>query len=363
MRVIGIGGAGCKIATKWDSEAVAVNVSEVELGKLSGGGEKILASLSSGVGSFQGSRMDPAIGYDAYNSVRRQLTNLVRGSFVFAATGGGTGNGIARGILEDLVERDDIPLEEKTMFGLILPYARLESGEFVTNTSNFMNHSVAPAIDAGVTGNIFMFSNRVKFEKRLSEDKFNGMIVDSLRQFFAVPQKNAELKLLDEHIDAEDFALFLSKPYFNHYTVFNFKPDQEVGSQIAKHHNPLLLAPEQTIEALFLLEVPEGGDPTAFYSVVEYFNEQSVKPLYSVVENPALKEMRLTVSMLYSRAPAELVADFNRVAEEHAQTKARRTIDQHVKLPDLQVDLGDEAKKLNPEDDDILTMLKRIKKL
>ena len=363
MRVIGIGGAGCKIATKWDPAAIAVNVSEVELNKLEGGGEKLLANLSSGQGSFQGSRMDPAIGYDAYNSVRRQLTNLIRGSFVFAATGGGTGNGITRGILEDLVARADIPLEEKTLFGLVLPYARLESEEFVTNTSNFLNQSVAPAIDEGVTGNIFMFSNRVKFEKRLAEDKFNGMIVESLRQFFSVPTKNSELKLLDEHIDAEDFALFLSKPYFNHFTVFNFKPDQEVGPQIARHNNPLLLAPEQAIEALFLLEVPEGGDPTAFYSIVEYFNGQSVKPLYSVVENPALKEMRLTVSVLYSRKPAELVADFNRVAEAHAQTKVQKTIDQYVELPDLQVDLGDEAKKLNPDDDDILTMLKRINKI
>ena len=363
MRIIGIGGAGCKIATKFSPEATAVNVSEVELDKLSAAGEKIQASLSSSLGSFQGARMDPAIGYDAYNSVRPHLSNLVRGSLVFAATGGGTGNGIARGILEDLVARGDIPLEERTLFGLVLPYARLESQEFVTNTSNFLEQSVAPAIDEGVTGNIFMFSNRVKFEKRLAEDKFNGMIVDSLKQFFAVPAKNTELKLLDEHIDAEDFALFLSKPYFNHFNVFNFKPDQEVGAQLAKHHNPLLLAPEQTIEALFLLEVPVGGDPTAFYSIVEYFNEQSVKPLYSVVENPALKEMRLTVSTLYSRNPAELVADFNRVAEEHAHAKAQKTVDQFVTLPKLQVSMGDEAKKLSPDDEDILTMLKRINKI
>ena len=34
QRIIGIGGAGSKIATKLDQDSVVVNVSEVELGKV-----------------------------------------------------------------------------------------------------------------------------------------------------------------------------------------------------------------------------------------------------------------------------------------------------------------------------------------
>ena len=65
--------------------------------------------------------------------------------------------------------------------------------------------------------------------------------------------------------------------------------------------------------------MPSGNDGTSFYSILKYFTDQEVKPLYSVVENPALKTPRVSVSLLYSRKPAEDVQDFNREAEKHAQ--------------------------------------------
>ncbi|MBR4125279.1 MAG: hypothetical protein IKR13_03670 [Victivallales bacterium] len=365
MKTIGIGGAGSKIAVKLDQQCAAVNISEIELSKIPTSGEKIQASLHDGSGVFQGARMDPAIGLEAYSSVSRQLSNLVRGAMVISATGGGTGNGITTGILRDLVARQgQIPVEEKTVFALVLPYGKMEPDEFVSNTSAFLNGPVAEAIDSGNTGNIFMFSNRVKFEKQLAEDKYNQMMVNSLREFFAIPEKNAQLKLLEEHIDQADFALFLSKPYFNHFTAFNFNPENDFGKQLNNHWNPLLLEPEQAIEALFLLEVPAGNDGTCFYDILKYFNDQGVKPLYSVVENPALKGPRVSVSLLYSRKPAEEVQSFNRESEEHAQTKVRRTIDQYVTLEPLQVNLDSEADKVKSNgEDDIIKMLKRINKL
>ena len=140
MKTIGIGGAGSKIAVKLDSQCAAINISEIELSKIPTSGAKIQASLHDGSGVFQGARMDPAIGLEAYGSVSRQLTNLIRGAMVISATGGGTGNGITAGILRDLTGRQEqIPVEEKTIFALVLPYGKMEPDEFVSNTSAFLN--------------------------------------------------------------------------------------------------------------------------------------------------------------------------------------------------------------------------------
>ena len=365
QKIIGIGGAGSKIATKLSSDSIIVNVSEVELGKVSSHGNKIQAVLRGGAGMYKGCRMDPELGLEAYASVSRELESLIRGSLVIAATGGGTGNGITKGLMEYLVSRQEIiPIEQKTIFALILPYSRLESAEFVENTSMFLNDSVAPAIDSGNTGNIFMFSNRLKFENRIPEDRFNQMIVDSLKEFLSIPQKNAELKLVEGHVDQEDFDLFLSKPYFNHFTVFRYDPTQEFGRQLQDHGNQLLLPAEQPIEALFLMEIPAGGDQAAFYNLVEYFNRQGVKPLYSVAENSELTEPRVTVAQLYSRKPAELVHDFNTVADEHAQTKVKKTLNQFVQLEHLEVNMADEVRKVKTSgQDEIVALLKRIHKI
>ena len=363
---VGIGGAGCKIAARLDSEAVLVNVSETELGKVDGGGRRLLASLHAGRGQFKGSRKDPAIGLDAYLSVKRELLPLIRGNYVFSSTGGGTGNGICTGILRDLSEEEHIATEDKTFFALLLPYARLESSEFVSNTSDFLAGPLAEAIDSGNTGNIVLFSNSVKFEQKLSEEDFNAMLVDSLRQFFAVPDKNDRLRLLDGHIDHEDFALFLSKPYFNHFTCFDYDAQQSFEKQLAKHPNPLLLPPENPIEALFLLEVPSGADPTIFYDIVEHFTARNVSPIYSVVENPDIERPFISVALLYSRKPAELVNDFNKIAEKHAQAKVQKSLDQYVTLEKLNVNLADEAKaalKQRGDEEGILDILKRIGRL
>ena len=91
---IGIGGAGCKIAARLDSEAVLVNVSETELGKVDGGGRRLLASLHAGRGQFKGSRKDPAIGLDAYLSVKRELSPPRQLRFQFH---GAARNGICTG--------------------------------------------------------------------------------------------------------------------------------------------------------------------------------------------------------------------------------------------------------------------------
>jgi len=364
MKIIGIGGAGSKIGTKWDEQAVAINVSDVELGKVTAG-ERISAVVRDSLGKLGGARMNPELGYAAYQSIRTQLSAMARGAFVFAATGGGTGCGITKGLLKDICERENPEIKDRTIFGLILPYARLEPEKFVSNTSEFLNDAVAPAIDSGSTGNIFMFSNKVKYEQRIAEDTYNGMIINSLKELFAIPDKNTDLKLLDEHIDQEDFAMYLAKPYFNHFTYFDYDPSADFGEQLKTNYNPLLLPPEQPIEAMFLLEVPRGGDPTIYYSIIEYFNAQGVKPIYSVVENPGITAAHITVALLYSRKPKELVDDFNKITEAHVQTKVSKTLAQYVPLEKLEVNMDDEAHKVKPGDmkDDIIAMLKRLNKI
>jgi len=364
--VIGIGGAGSKVAAKLDAQATLINVSETELEKIPQAGRRILAVVHAEHGRFRGSRKNPSIGHDAYLSVRRELQELARGGMVFSSTGGGTGNGITTGLLKDLAARETIPESEKTAFGLVLPYAPLEPAEFVRNTIDFLRGPLSEAIDSGNTGNIFLFSNRVKFESRLSEEAFNAQMVESLKVFLAIPDKNDTLRLLDGHIDPEDFSLFMARPYFNHFTYFDYDPSAPFGKQLEANTNALLLPPETPIEALFLIEVPSGGDPTVFYDVLQYFNDLNVAPIYSVVENPELKAPFITVGLLYSRKPAELLDDFNKRNEQHAQVKVRKSLEQYVDLPRLDVSLEKEAKraaKQRGSDEDILQVLKRLGKL
>jgi len=364
---IGIGGAGSKLAAILDGDATLINVSETELNKVEGGGRRIIAPVSAANGQFKGSRKSPQIGLDAYRALRRELQEMVKGEKIFSSTGGGTGNGILTGILEDLTQRESIPLEEKTFFGLVLPYAPMESSEFVLNTTEFLSGPLAEAIDSGNTGNVVLFSNRVKFEKKLSEENYNRMLAESLKEFLAIPGKNERYRLLDEHIDYEDFASYLSKPYFNHFTSFHYDAGKSFGEQLLAHANPLLLPPEEAIEAMFVLEVPRSGEATKFYSILEYFVGNKVSPVYSVLENPELETPLVTVSLLYSRKPAELVEDFNRISEEHVQVKVERSLEQHIQLPKLNVNLESEAKRVmsrkGQAQDDILATLKRLGKI
>ena len=363
---IGIGGAGSKLAMKLDSGATLVNVSQGEMDKLLPE-KKILAVNHAAQGQLRGSRKDPSIGLSAFQSIRAELLPLIRGNIVFSSTGGGTGTGISTGLLQAVAEGNAPELADRTTFVFVLPHAEMEAGEYVKNTTEFLQGALSEAVDSGNSGNIILMSNRVKFESRLPEDEFNDMLIDSLKTFLAIPGKNDELKLLDGHIDWEDFNLFKSKPYFNHFTAFDFNPDVEFEKQLDKHLNPLLLAAENPIEAMFLLEVPEGGDPRSFYDILDYFQKMEATPVYSVVENPAIKKPFVTVSMLYSRKPAELVEDFNRITVAHAKTKVRKTLDQYVTLQKLHVNMESEVKKVAKQkgspDGDILTVLRRIGKL
>jgi hypothetical protein len=363
---IGIGGAGGKLAYKLDSECTVVNVSDSELRKIPAG-RRILASVHAEHGQMRGSRKDPQIGRDAFLSVRAELLHLVEGELVLSSTGGGTGNGIVTGLLEELTARDVVPQPEKTSFALILPYPQLEPAEFVANTVGFLRGPLSDAIDSGNTGNIYLFSNRLKYETRATEEDYNTAITQSLKAFQAIPRKGDNLKLLDGHIDHEDFALYCSKPYFNHFTYFDYDPERPFGEQFSANYNPHLLRPENPIEALFLLEVPPGGNPTSFYDILEHFSGENVMPVFGVVENPERDTHFITVSVLYSRKPAELVEDFNRISHEHTQAKVRKSLEQHIPLPVLEVSLENETRKEGKQrgaaDEDILTVLRRLGKL
>ena len=364
---IGIGGAGSKIAARLDSNATLINVSETELNKVQGGSRRIVAQVRAEHGQFRGSRKNREIGHDAYLAMKREIQEMMKGEKIFSSTGGGTGNGITSGILEDLAKMQDVPLQDKTFFGIVLPYAKLETSEFVSNTIEFLTGPLNDAIVSGNTGNIVLFSNKRKFEEEIAEDKYNQMLVDSLKTFLSIPEKNERLRLLDGHIDYEDFALYVSKSYFNHFTYFEYEPTKDFGKQLDENLNGLLLPPESPIEALFLLEVPKNGNPTMFYEILKYFVSLKVSPVYSVVENPELKKPAVTVSLLYSRQPAELVEDFNRISEEHVQAKVKKTIEQNVTLPKLEVNLEAEAKKVakgrDDVNDDVLATLRRLGKL
>lgn len=366
MNPIGIGGAGGKLAIGLDPESAVVNVSQAELDKL-GASRSILAVVHSDHGQVRGSRKNPSIGSDAYASIKRELLRLIPHNLLFSSTGGGTGNGITGAILRDLAASEDIPSDEHTMFALVLPCAKLESAEFVNNTVSFLRGPVSEAIDSGNTGNIFLFSNTLKYDSRLTESAYNNMILSSLRVLLAVPEKGQELPLLEGHIDHEDFDLFSSRPFFNHFTYFDYDPEQDFGKQLAANANPLLLPPENPIEAMFLLEVPETADSTPFYDILQYFVNINVSPVFSVVCNPNRSAPFVTVSMLYSRKPAELVADFNEITEQHARAKVRKSLEQNVSLPTLEVNLEREAKQAARQqgaaDEDVLGVLRRIGKL
>ena len=373
MKIIGIGGAGGKIAAKMDPDAVLVNVSETELDKIGSGSEHIVAPVQSIAGQFRGSRKDPEIGHDAYFTIRRRLQDIVGGSMIFSSTGGGTGNGITTGILEDIIARDEadengngLPIQEKTFFCLVLPFDEMESAEYVRNSIDFMSKPLAAAIDKGSTGNIVLFSNKLKFVDKIGEDAYNQMIVDSLNVFISIPDKNDNLRLLECHIDHEDFTAYIAKPYFNHFCYFDFDPSVPFGKQLENNANKLLLPPEDAIEAMFLLEVPSGQDHTIFFDIMKYFVDLKVNLVYSVVENPSLQRPFVTVSRLYSRKPLELMDEFNRRHLEMADAKVQKSLEQHVVIEKLDVNMGNEARRAVKQsgiNDEVLNALKRINKI
>jgi hypothetical protein len=252
------------------------------------------------------------------------------------------------------------------MFCLVLPDDVQESN-YVENSIDFMSKPLATAIDKGSTGNVMLFSNKLKFDEQIGEDTYNQMIADSLNVFMSIPDKNTNFKLMELHIDHEDFTAYIAKSYFNHFCYFDYDPGKDFGSQLTANWNKLLLPPEEPIEAMFLLEVPSGQDHTIFYKILPYFEKKKVTPIYSVVENPALQRPFITVSQLYSRKPLELIDEYNKVNQEVKDAKISKSLDQHVVLQKLNVDLKNEAKRAGKEKgldvDELLQALKRINKL
>jgi hypothetical protein len=362
---IGIGGAGSKLASLMAPEsATIVNVSQTELDKTPAR-NKILAVAHSSRGKFQGAGKNPEVGRTAFNSISEEIYELIKGEVVFTATGGGTGNGVASVLLNRIADESAISLNDKTVFGFILPYVEMESAEFVENTVDFLMGPVSKAIDSGNTGNMILFSNKLKFEARIPEHDYNTMLASGLTQFLTIPEKGDRLELLDGHVDHEDFRVYLSKPYFNHFCQFEYTPNRPFAELLKENYNPTLLPPEQPIEAMFLLEVPDRQMTASFYTILDYFATDMVKPAYGVVHNPELKRPMITLSLLYSRKPKELVDDFCHMMERMTQKKIKKTISQFVKLEEHRMNVEDEVRKIQQDDsqNSVLEVLGRLKKL
>ena len=365
---MGLGGAGSKLAGLIDDgKAIVIDVSDTDLEKVTAE-TKLRAVVHSSRAQMRGSRKDPQIGREAFQSVRDKLLEMIRGNTVFCATGGGTGNGLCSVLLEYLSETPTVDIVDKTMFVFILPYADREASDFVDNSISFLEGPVSSAIDGGNTGNIVLFSNQHKFEKRIPEKVYNKMVTDSLNKFLELPQKGEQFEQLDGNIDFEDFTMYKAKPYFNHFCQFKFASDVPFETQLKKNYNKLLLKPEGTIEALFLLELPNQELTKHFYSIIDFFVEENVSPIYSVLHNPGLKDPLITVSILYSRKPLELVETYNTISGKHKRHRVKKSLDQFVTLSKLEVDLTKEARKVfddqgSSDGEDILNVLKRIGKL
>lgn len=219
---IGIGGAGSKLATLLDRGlCTIVNVSESEMSKVTAA-NRLLAVSHSVRGQFKGAGKNPEIGKTALIPICEELWSIIKGNMVLTASGGGSGNGITTELLKRIAAQESVPLEDRTLFCFVLPYADREAAEYVENTITFLLDPVSEAIDSGNTGNIILFSNRIKFEGRISESDFNEMLIASFRKFLVIPYKGDEMRLLDGHIDHQDFNVFKTKPYFNHFTQFDF---------------------------------------------------------------------------------------------------------------------------------------------
>ena len=363
---IGIGGAGGKLAALFDREhATVVNISQTELDKVEAP-KKILAVAHSSRGQFKGSGKNPAVGRTASISIEEEVKDLCKGDVVFCSTGGGTGSGITSVLINKISQAESILINDVTIFAFVLPCLNKEPIEYVENTIDFLLDTIAPAIDAGSTGNIILFSNKYKFDKRMAEDDYNKLMIQSLKQFFDIPEKSKELQLLDGHIDEEDFKIYTSKPYFNHFMQFNYNPDELLKDLIKKSYNPLLLVPERPIEAMFLLEVPDKSQTNYFYNILDYFADDNVIPTYSVVLNTQISKPRLTLSMLYSRKPKEIVDDFREMADKITRKKLKKSLDQYVKLERKKLNIDEEIQKMGTEEqptDGVLDVLKRLRKL
>jgi hypothetical protein len=364
--IIGIGGAGGKIAAGMSKESTVINVSEVEMQKL-GLAKNMLAYTNNEKGQLMGSKKNPSIGKTAFNSVRGQLLEDIKGNIVVTSSGGGTGNGITSQVLSYISAMEKVSEVNRTQFMVILPYAKREASEYVNNTIEFLQGPLLKGVDSTNTGNIFLFSNKLKYEARMAEKAFNELISDSFNKFNAIPEKGDDHELLEGHIDREDFESYKSKAFFNYFTDFEYSPERYFSEQLEENYNELMLRPDVPIEALFLLEVPDDYDHTVFYNILDHFEAQKVTPIYSVIRNSDLEKPLITVSLLYSRKPAELVDDYNRVAEETTREKIKKSIDQNVNIEKVAVNIPEKAERVAQEEgtnqSEVMTILKRLGKI
>ena len=343
---IGIGGAGSKLASMLDQgRCTIVNVSESELNKVEAL-NRVLAVTHSTRGQFRGAGRNPKVGRTAFVSVQEEIAEAMNGNLVLTSTGGGTGNGISSVLLERVSAEDDIPLIHRTMFGFVLPYVDREAPEHVENTISFLKGPVSDAIDSGNTGNMILFSNRFKFEARITELESNRLMTTSLQNFLNIPYKGDKYELLDGHIDHEDFTVYKSKPYFNHFTQFFYDTNRSFADQLKENYNQLLLPPERAIEAMFLLEVPHAEQSPMLYNVLDYFAEDDVNPAYGVILNPDIQQATITVSLLYSRKPRELVKDFKAKADSLTRKRLKKSLEQFVKLETVPFDVSNAVREL-----------------
>ena len=363
---IGIGGAGSKLASLLEPDnATIVNVSQSELDKVEAK-NKIMAVAHSSRGQFHGAGKNPEVGKAAYASIKDEIYELIKGDIVLTSSGGGTGSGIVSVLLDQIAQKDEISLNDKTVFGLVLPYVERESAEFVQNTVDFLMGPVSNAIDSGNTGNILLFSNKLKFEGRIPEHDYNTMMIECFKKFLAIPYKSDQMELLDGHVDHEDFRVYKAKPYFNHFCQFEYNTEKPFAEQLNENTSQVLLAPEQPIESMFLLEVPNREMTAKFYDILDYFAEDHIAPAHGVVLNPDIQKPIITLSVLYSRKPKELVDDFCQRVERITKKKLKKTINQFVKLEKTQMNVDEEVRRIEEVDDaekSVLDVLGRLKKL
>ena len=255
----------------------------------------------------------------------------------------------------------------ETLISQILKRGRAYEGDISLSYLENLNKLYNNWIDGYKEGKLLVVDvNKLKFADKIGEDAYNQMIVDSLNVFMAIPQKNETMKLLELHIDQEDFAAYIAKPYFNHFCYFDYDRTKDLGVQIKANANSLLLPPEEAIEVMFLLEVPPGQDHTMFYDIMQYYSKLKSPPVYSVVENPALQRPFLTLSMLYSRKPIEVLEEYNQKNVDNKDAIVQRSINQYVNLQKVAVDMDDEAKRAGAEkgiNSEVLNSLRRIGKL
>ena len=362
--IIGIGGAGSKITSKLQEEnSCIINVSKSELDKIEVK-KKILAFVHTENGLLDGAKKNQEIGKIAFQTIKKDLLKISKGSLIISSTGGGSGSGIVSSLLDELNNNENILDSEKIRFLFILPYANLEAQEYIDNTIKLLEDKLFPNIENGNIGNVYLFSNNFKFIKKISEIQYNHMITEAMKKFNEIPQKGERLELLEGHIDKEDFQAFQTKSFFNYFTYFYYDPTIDFKVQLEKNKNPFLLNPSTPIEALFLLEIPENIEVTIFYNILLYFSELGVNPTYSVVRNPELQKPFITVSLLYSSKPQTLIENFKETSDQLIKNKVNKVLNQDKEYQKLNTKLEtDNFKKYDGDENEVLKVLKRIGKI